>query len=361
MVGKAGDSFSQGSAYTFAASPARTGGAIAAGSGEVSITAADVVLDGNITTAASVSIAPSASGMAVDPGSTLDTAANTVELSDAELDRVTAGTLKLGGANSGAMTVTADITRPAGTAMQLTSGGDVVISGGQVDTGGGTLRLQPGAAPAAVKPTASGTDATASTVWLARGLTIDIAGPTVDMQYTQLNVSGTVDLAGVELVLNGPYVPVNGNVFTIVSATTRTGAFNGINDGDQVTFNGWPLTVHYTPTAVTLNAIDAYELGSIRGQKFDDRDADGVHDPGEPGLNGWTIQLVNAAGQVVQSTTTMDMDRNHDGSINPETERGLYAIQTRITEGAGIEIGQYELREVQQSGWIPTVPSEGVY
>ena len=66
--------------------------------------------------------------------------------------------------------------------------------------------------------------------------------------------------------------------------------------------------------------------GTIHGQKFEDLNANGVHDPGELGLNGWTIQLVNAAGQVTQSTTTGDLDLNLDGSIDPQTERGLYGF-----------------------------------
>jgi hypothetical protein len=43
---------------------------------------------------------------------------------------------------------------------------------------------------------------------------------------------------------------------------------------------------------------------TISGQKFDDQDADGVHDQGEPGLDGWTIHLFNAAGSVHMLATT---------------------------------------------------------
>ena len=61
----------------------------------------------------------------------------------------------------------------------------------QLNTGGGTLLLAPGTSPAAVRPTHTGTDATASTVSFASDLAVTLDGPQVDTEYTQLNVSGT--------------------------------------------------------------------------------------------------------------------------------------------------------------------------
>ncbi len=181
--------------------------------------------------------------------------AATLGLIDAELDRVTAGTLIIGDVNSGTLTVSADISRATATSIRLISAGDVVISGGQVNTGGGTVLLHPGASPAAVKPTHAGTDLTASTVSFASDLAFNIAGTTVDSQYNQLNVSGTVNLTGVTLKLSGAYVPVQGDVFTIVSATSRTGLFAGLADNAEVTFNGKRLRVNYTSTTVTLTTL----------------------------------------------------------------------------------------------------------
>ena len=62
----------------------------------------------------------------------------------------------------------------------------------------------------------------------------------------------------------------------------------------------------------------------IHGQKWDDLDGDGEHDPGEPGLNGWVIELFDDHGKLVATQTTSDMDLDGSGTINPETERGLY-------------------------------------
>jgi hypothetical protein len=62
-------------------------------------------------------------------------------------------------------------------------------------------------------------DLTASTVSFADGaeLAIQIDGTTVDTQYSQLNVAGTVDLTGATLAISGSYSPVVGDAFTIVN------------------------------------------------------------------------------------------------------------------------------------------------
>ena len=151
----------------------------------------------------------------------------TLGLTAAELNSVTAGTLVIGSAASGAITVSANITRSASTAMQLASGGDISISGGQINTDGGTLQLSPGAT-GSVKPTEAGVDVTASTTSFVSGsnFTANLSGTTVDTQYTQLNVAGTVNLTGSYLLLSGSYVPNPGDTFTIVSATQINGTFN---------------------------------------------------------------------------------------------------------------------------------------
>ncbi len=176
----------------------------------------------------------------------------TLGLTDTELDQVTAGSLTIGDNASGTITVSTDITRPASTNLSLVSGGDVTLSGGQVNTGGGTLLLDPGVAPFAVKPTKASTDVTASTLFFGSDLAIVISGLTVDTQYTQLNVAGAVNLTGVDLILSGAFVPTVGNVFTIVTASNVTGIFNGLPNGSTVTFNGRTLQIAYTATTVTL-------------------------------------------------------------------------------------------------------------
>jgi SdrD B-like domain/Domain of unknown function (DUF4214) len=74
--------------------------------------------------------------------------------------------------------------------------------------------------------------------------------------------------------------------------------------------------------------------GVIQGQKFQDTNDNGIHDAGEPGLQGWTIDLINpGTGQILQSTVTDSL--------------GDYSF-------SGLTAGTYRVREVQQPGWMQT-------
>ena len=92
-----------------------------------------------------------------------------------------------------------------------------------------------------------------------------------------------------------------------------------------------------------------HELGSLRGQKFNDLDADGVRDAGEPGLDGWTIELTYPDGTIT-SQVTHSSDLNGDGVIDPVTEQGLFWFMD-------LPSGTYDVSEVQQAGWLKTLPS----
>jgi len=71
----------------------------------------------------------------------------------------------------------------------------------------------------------------------------------------------------------------------------------------------------------------------------------------EPGLNGWTIELIdNATGQVIQTRVTQDVDLDGNGTIDPFSERGLFSF-------TDLPVGNYTVREVQQSGWVQTRPA----
>ncbi len=91
-------------------------------------------------------------------------------------------------------------------------------------------------------------------------------------------------------------------------------------------------------------------VGSIHGRKFNDLDADGTRDAGEPWLNGWTIQLIDDDGNIVAEQVTMDQDLNNNGQIDPETERGWYWFNDVIP-------GTYTVQEVAQAGWRQTTPA----
>lgn len=74
----------------------------------------------------------------------------------------------------------------------------------------------------------------------------------------------------------------------------------------------------------------------ISGVKYEDMNANGKRDSGEPGLSGWTIKL-RYEGKVVASTTTAS-----DGGYSFT----LDAVKLHV--GAG----KYQVEEVLKSGWV---------
>lgn len=90
--------------------------------------------------------------------------------------------------------------------------------------------------------------------------------------------------------------------------------------------------------------------GSISGQVFEDLNNNATHDAGEPGLDGWEIQLydVNTA-ELVATTTSASIDLNNDQAIDPVTEMGLYAFDD-------LPQGKYVLQQVMQEGWRQNFP-----
>ncbi len=236
-------------------------GSLTASAAPVSVTADSItittngLIDGQANT---VTVRPMSAGTAIDLGA--DDTAGTLGLTAAELNRITAGTLVIGTASSGSITLSADITRAASTNVQLTSGGNIVQTSGagSFNTAGGTLLLTPGG-NASHLPNRAGTDLTATTVSYAAGsqVTIDIGGTTVDSEYTQLNVSGTANLTGVALNLTGSFASAFGNTFTIVAATSVTGQFSNFEDGSTFDFNGRTLRIDYANATVTLTDVTA--------------------------------------------------------------------------------------------------------
>ena len=65
----------------------------------------------------------------------------------------------------------------------------------------------------------------------------------------------------------------------------------------------------------------------------------------EPWMNGFVFELVNSAGKVVASATSRDLDRNGDGAIQTEAERGWYRFDNVMP-------GKYTVREVVPEGWV---------
>jgi uncharacterized protein (DUF2141 family) len=81
------------------------------------------------------------------------------------------------------------------------------------------------------------------------------------------------------------------------------------------------------------NDFGNFKFGTISGMKFNDLNGNGRKSANELGLAGWTIQLTKLHSTFTTSTVT---DAN-----------GHYTF-------ANLSAGTYQLREVQQTGWIET-------
>jgi len=82
------------------------------------------------------------------------------------------------------------------------------------------------------------------------------------------------------------------------------------------------------------------DTGNIQGMKFRDHDGDGIKDPGDEPLAGWTIIIKDSLGNVIGTTQT-------DAS-------GNYFF-------GGLPPGEYFISEVIKFGWIQTKPNSGTY
>ncbi len=90
---------------------------------------------------------------------------------------------------------------------------------------------------------------------------------------------------------------------------------------------------------------------SVVGRTIHDADVNGIHDPDEAGLDGWSIELVDSSsGQVTATSLTAPVDLDENGTIDPATETGVYTFED-------VPPGEYEVREVTPPGWAQTFPT----
>ena len=252
---------------------------ISSSSGGIAIAADRMVLGGTISASSqSVMLSSGNAGHAINLGSTTDAAANTLELSDAELDRIAAGTIDIGNSTGGTITVSAAISRSTATNLNLTTGSsaDIAINPGSLDAAGGIVTLTVGSG-GQITSNASGTDVTGNLVVngdLAPGaspglfivighvtfsaadtFSVEVNGSTTPgTDYDQLDVTGDVDLANATLNLSGSHTPVVSDTFTIITATgSVSNTFAGHPNGSTILFNSQPLEINYGSQNVVLS------------------------------------------------------------------------------------------------------------
>jgi uncharacterized repeat protein (TIGR01451 family) len=146
----------------------------------------------------------------------------------------------------------------------------------------------------------------------------------------------------------------NTPVGTITTGQTQPTCLKSVAPGTytvtETVQSGWTVTTPNPQTVTVAPATSSVvEFGNKRvtyqicGIKWNDLDGDGVKDPNEPGLPGWTINMVfQTPGGPLDVQTTTDAN-------------GQYCF-------TGLAPGTYTISETLQPGWIQTFPpSPGTY
>jgi hypothetical protein len=152
---------------------------------------------------------------------------------------VNSGTLLVNGSTSSSSNFTVN---NGGTTL-----GGTGIIGGTVTVNAGA-NLHPGTSPGILN---TGSVTLVST----SNFQVDINGPTVGTDYSQLNVTGTVTLGGSNLVVTvGGTLTVN-DTYTIVNASDSvTGTFAGLAEGGTFSSGGDVFSIHYGSNDVVLTS-----------------------------------------------------------------------------------------------------------
>lgn len=160
-------------------------------------------------------------------------------------------------------------------------------------------------------------------------------------KFNDINGNGVWD--DDEPGLSGWEIKLDGDAQTTTTDTNGYYAFlNLVPDDYTITETlqaGWMQTLGASnPVSVAPGQIvndvnfGNFQLGKISGMKFNDSNGNGVKDPGELGLSGWTINL--AGPDASSSSTTTDDNGNY--------------------QFTGLHAGTYTLTETVQDGWIKT-------
>lgn len=188
---------------------------------------------------------------------------------------------------------------------------------------------------------------------------IEVAGVPADtgvisgLIYVDLNGSTTFSTG--EPGLAGGAVQLfdgEGTLLDTILTPTGTYAFTDLAGGNYevrlVDLSTWvqtgPAAMIYSIALADGQEIENINFGvaeycTIRGQKFNDLDANRQWDPAETAMNGWTIDLYDAQGALVATRETATA-RGNDGS---------YMFSDLLP-------GTYEVREVAQVDWRQTAP-----
>ena len=267
----------------------------------------------NITSAGTVTLRQRTNGRAINLGGT-DSIGTNLGLADAELDRVTAGTLQIGDGNAGPLTVSSAITRTAKTAIGLTTGGTIGLNQ-TLDSLGGNISMTFGGA----------LTQTAGTVQAGTG-TLTLTGSQTATFNSTGNKAGTLAISsGVTCLVNGSF-----DTTGLVQVAGTLGGTNGTVGATTVTSTG-KLAPGSSPGklntgSIVFNASSELSIelnGTSVGTQYDQLAVTGTVNLGNAKLSG-TVGFTPANGQVFTIIA-------NDGSDSITNTFNGYADGAKIT------------------------------
>ena len=147
--------------------------------------------------------------------------------------------------------------------------------------------------------------------------------------------------------------PDTGAVLRTLAPVTQTAALAG--DDNFVFIEGfWTASVFSGGLTSGIDFGNRLERGDaeISGIKFEDLNGDGIQDPGELGLGGWTIYLDNNNNGSLDPGEIFTVTQFDDPATPAVDESGMYTI-------TGVPTGIHVVREVLQPEWQQTAPLAG--
>ncbi len=289
--------------------------ALSSGGGDVTLIADQMAIQaaGTIDAGAgAVTLRPSTAGTAIDLGSTLDTTPGTLELSAAELDRITAGSLTVGDAAVGAIALTAALA-PANTdTLALVNGASAITQGA-----GDTLTV-------ANLSITSGGDVTLTQANDVDTLTADVGGALAFTDADALTLHGITTSGGDATITAGGLLTQAGALTTDGGDTTliadRMALAGGTIDADtgRVTLR-------------TLTAGRAIDLGSAT-------DAAAALELSDAELNTITASVLSI-GDALAGSVTVTSAMTVDGTLRLTTAGTVTQTASLSADALALEAG----------------------
>ena len=301
--------------------------AVFSNSGSVTVNADRVVIgaaSGITANSGSVTIQPVTAGQAIDLGSATDAAAGTLELSDAELDRVFSPLLRIGdAADSGDVTITAPLTLANATTLALRTAGAILSAGA-------------GTAVVANLALAAGTGVGPLTVQVGKLAATTIVGPVEVTNVGDLLV-GTVDgVAGVTgagaIVLTAAGLGATLTNAAAISGSPVTLAADrmALAGGTITAAGGGRVTVRQT-TAGRLIDLGSATDAAVNTLELSDAELDTI--------TAGTLQVGNTSAGTI--TVTAPISPAGAGTLDLETGA---AVADGNATGADVTVANLALR-----------------